>query len=307
MPGGGRTFRRNNADLWTWWPFRPIVDEVYPVIFIDGLHLGRKAVILIAPNNTHVLGWYVARSENANAWGALMARIAAPEMVVCDGGSGVQRALREHWPTSVVQRCTFHVWTNIITATTRNPRLEAAQELKALGASLIQIKDAKARDEWIDHYANWSRKWAQFLAEKTELSNGSQDFTHRHLVKARNQIRNLSRSGHLFSFLDPAWQQQMPAMNNKIEGATNSPLRELLRTHRGMSLTHRIKAVFWWCYLHSENPLPAAQIITTMPTDADIDAAYQRLQHLHTSMQDIPGWGHGLVWAELHHATNPWD
>ena len=72
MPGGGRSFRRRCEPLWQLWPFSPIVDEVHEVIFVDGIHLGRNAVVLIAQTPDCVLGWYAARSENSRAWGALM-------------------------------------------------------------------------------------------------------------------------------------------------------------------------------------------------------------------------------------------
>ena len=72
LPGGGRSFRRRCEPLWQLWPFSPIVDEVHDVIFVDGIHLGRNAVVLIAQTPDCVLGWYAARSENSRAWGALM-------------------------------------------------------------------------------------------------------------------------------------------------------------------------------------------------------------------------------------------
>ena len=31
-------------------------------------------------------------------------------------------------------------------------------------------------------------------------------------------------------------------------------LREMLRMHRGLSTIRRIKAIFWWCYVHTESP-----------------------------------------------------
>ena len=75
LPGGGRSFRRRCEPLWQLWPFSPIIDEVHDVIFVDGIHLGRNAVVLIAQTPDCVLGWYAARSENSRAWGALMSRM----------------------------------------------------------------------------------------------------------------------------------------------------------------------------------------------------------------------------------------
>lgn len=96
MPGGGRSFRRRCEPLWQLWPFSPIVDEVHEVIFVDGIHLGRGAVVLIAQTPDCVLGWYAARSENSRAWEALMSRIAPPALVVTDGGSGFAKALADY-------------------------------------------------------------------------------------------------------------------------------------------------------------------------------------------------------------------
>lgn len=41
--------------------FAPLVDEVHHVVFVDGIYLSYKLVILIACSKTHVLGWYVAK------------------------------------------------------------------------------------------------------------------------------------------------------------------------------------------------------------------------------------------------------
>ena len=95
LPGGGRSFRRRCEPLWQLWPFSPIVDEVHEVIFVDGIHLGRGAVVLIAQTPDCVLGWYAARSENSRAWGALVSRIAPPALVVTDGAASSRGRARE--------------------------------------------------------------------------------------------------------------------------------------------------------------------------------------------------------------------
>ena len=100
MAGQGRSFRRRCKDLWSIWPLAPLVDEVHDVVFVDGIHLGRKAVVLIACTPDYVLGWYVARAENSRAWTALMQRIAPPLLVVTDGGSGFEKARKNIWPRS---------------------------------------------------------------------------------------------------------------------------------------------------------------------------------------------------------------
>lgn len=94
MPGGGRTFRRKTARFWEIWPMPPKVEAPRRVVYVDDMHLGRRAVVLIASDGGNVLGWHLARTENSRAWSALMSRIAAPEVVVSDSGDGFAKALR---------------------------------------------------------------------------------------------------------------------------------------------------------------------------------------------------------------------
>ena len=95
----------------------------------------------------------------------------------------------------------------------------------------------------------------------------------------------------------------MPATNNRIEGGINAQLRGMLRNHRGMSLIRRIKAVYWWCYLHTEHPKSPSEMLRSMPTDDDIDQLYD-LYATHPSNDGDPvEWGDGLTWSEFHHET----
>ena len=84
MPGDGRSFRRRWRSLCQVWPRAPLVDEVQDVVFVDGIHVGRQAVVLIAQSPEHVLGRYGALTENFRAWATLMNKNAAPRLVVCD-------------------------------------------------------------------------------------------------------------------------------------------------------------------------------------------------------------------------------
>ena len=113
----------------------------------------------------------------------------------------------------------------------------------------------------------------------------------------------LVSQGTLFTYLDPELTAEgpLPATNNRIEGGVNAQLRDLLRNHRGLSLMRRVKAVFWWCYLHTEDPLPAREILKVMPTDEDIDLLYRTYAVGPKRDDGGPEWGDRIVWEELHH------
>lgn len=93
----------------------------------------------------------------------------------------------------------------------------------------------------------------------------------------------------------------MPRRNNHSE-STNRQLGDLVRNHRGMPLDHRIKAVYWWCYMHMEHPLPPDLMLERMPTDDDIDVLRAAYGPKARGREPVE-WDAGLTWSEFHHST----
>lgn len=302
MPGQGRSFRRATNKFWNIWPLAPIVDEIHDVIYVDGLHLGRSAVILIACTDKYVLSWHVARSEKIASWKALLSRIAPPQMVVTDGGTGFQSACKEIWPNTEIQRCTFHVYNQVKRYTTMNPKLLAGKELLLIARQLLHVKTIADRNKWIDSYVAWTIKWSDFLEERTLFEDGHRGYTHERLRSAQSSLNAVIRSDTLFTYLKPYLniKHPMPSKNNRIEGDINARLRDMLREHKGMSLIRRIKACFWVCYMHTEKPMSIEDILKYMPSDESIAEAYNSLYYHERNFSSIPQWGDAIVWGEFH-------
>lgn len=302
MSGNGRTFQRKSEQFWNIWPLSPIVDEIHKVIFVDGIYLTRNLVLLIACNEKYVLSWYLARGENSRSWGALLSRIAPPEMVVTDGGTGFRKACKKHWSSTVVQRCLFHVFCQIKRYTTSRPKLLAGKELYQLACQLLHVKDENEAYNWVKEYLLWESRWHEFLEERTIFPDNRSEYTHERLRSARSSINYLISSNTMFSFTNQllADNHTLPSTNNRIEGAVNSQLRELLRNHRGLSTIKRAKACFWWCYTHTEAPKPIKEILNTMPTDESIKQEYLSLAYTEQNFESIPQWGDAIVWGEFH-------
>ena len=302
MSGEGRSFRRRTAEFWQVWPMPTPTGELHRVLYVDGIWLARNLVVLIAHDGCCVISWYMAESETSRAWRALMEPIPAPDMVVCDGGTGFAKAVRSAWPRTRVQRCLFHVFSQVRRYTTSRPKLQAGRELYALAIELMRLDTLQQADWWVERYLSWCEFWSDFLEERSYI-DGRRAFAHERLRKARSSLSRLVSQGTLFASLDPALTKEgpLPRTNNAIEGGVNALLRDMLRNHRGMSLMRRVKAVFWWCYLHTEHPLPAKEILSSMPTDDDIDFLY-RTYSAHPKRADGgPEWGDRVVWEELHH------
>lgn len=301
MPGEGRTFRRHSLKFWEIWPMPPKIESPRDVLFVDGIYLSRKACILICYDGTHVLGWYICRSENSRAWEALLQRIAAPKVVVSDGGSGFKKALRMVWRSTKLQRCTFHAFCQVRRYTTRHPKTLAGIVLYQLGLDLLQINTKIEAQTWTQRLLQWRVTFKAFLSEMTRDSKGNLHSTHERLLKAYNSLIRLINSNTLFVYLeDLNLDRACPSNNNPIEGGVNAQLRTLLRDHRGMSIERRIKAVCWWCYVHSPQPLSASEILAIMPTDQSISKIYNYMTEQAQLEGVIPTWGDAIAWSDLH-------
>ena len=279
MPGEGRTFRRKTSKFWDIWPMPPKIEEAGDVLFLDGIYLGRKACVLICCDEKHVLGWYLCRYEHAGAWIALMKRIAEPKMVVSDGGTGFAKALKKVWPKAKHQRCIFHVFCQVKRYTTSRPNTMAGIELYSISKDLLTIKNKQEAKLWTNRFIKWVKKYQEFLSEMTIDERGNKRPTHERLLKAERSLLKLIKENTISTYLDEKLNAEFsaPATNNRIEGGINSRLREMLRNHRGLSIERRIKAVYWWCYMHSPEPLSLSEIVKIMPTDKSIAAIYQRM------------------------------
>ena len=248
MPGRGRTFRRRAALFWPIWPMPEVVDEAFRVVHVDGIWIARDCVVLIARSDEHVLSWHLARAETTAAWRSLLSRIAPPDMVVTDGGSGFAKAVRATWPRTKVQRCVFHAFCQVKRCTTTRPKLQAGRELYGIALDLMHIETLHQAELWRERYLDWCGFWADFL-EDTTLVDGRRVYTHERLRKARRSLSSLASAGTLFTYLNPELTKAgpLPSTNNRIEGGVNAQLRAVLRNHRGLTSLKRVKAVFWWC------------------------------------------------------------
>lgn len=300
MSGAGRSFRRKISKFWEIWPMPPKIESPMKVVYVDGIYLRRKACILICCNERYVLGWYLCCYENSRAWEALMQRIAAPAMVVSDGGPGFRKALKRVWPKAKLQRCTFHAFLQVKRYTTDRPKTIAGIEMYMIAKDLLMIKDMEQAGHWVTRLINWRIKHKTFLSEMTRDEKGKLRPMHERLLKAERSLARLVRQNTLFTYLDESlsYGEELPSTNNRIEGGINAQLRTMLRNHRGMSIERRIKAVFWWCYFHTPKPLSASEILKVMPTDRSISKLYKAMNERAKLEDSIPTWGDAIVWSE---------
>ena len=201
----------------------------------------------------------------------LMSPIPAPEVVVTDGGSGFAKAVRETWPRTRVQRCTFHAFSQVKRYTTTRPKLQAGRELYLIARDLMGIETLHQAELWVERYLDWCGFWADFLEDRTVV-DGRRVYTHERLRRARSSLSSLVSAGTLFTYLDPppAKAGPPPSTNNMIEGG------ELAAEGRpaqppGADVGQAREGGVLGCHAHSGDARTAREKLAAMPTDADID------------------------------------
>ena len=270
------TFSRHTAWCWRVSPELPKVTIPPKYVIIDGTYIGSWCLLIATDERQIPLAWQWCATESQAAWEALLKQIPAPLVVVCDGGSGIRAALREQWPDTLTQRCIFHVWLNMRTHLTLNPRTPAGQALLEIGRHLRKVTTPDEAITWMQHLNDWHTVYGYLTCErsyaKRQLPGGVWDsptgkkwwYTHDRLRKAYNLLAELQRRDHLFTYLKVGG----PKTTSRLEGGVNAVIKESLRQHRGMTNEHQKRAAEWVLIeraglLHTAGNMPQAPVDTT--------------------------------------------
>jgi len=243
-----RTLRRWFSPFWKR-PPHPTGRVRSRVLVVDAVTVVRReAVALVAgdPGTSGPVGWAFAARECRGAWSGFLSglkrRGANPACVVSDGQKGLLKAVREVWPNTLTQRCVVHVHRQAMAWLTRNPKTDAGLRLRPVVSALLLVVTSAERDAWLDSFRSWEREHGDFLKERTSGESGWW-YTHRRLRAVRSLLRNASPN--LFRYVD---DPSVPRTSNHVEGGLNSRIKELLRSHRGITKRQRLALVCW--HLH---------------------------------------------------------
>lgn len=261
-PSAARAFRRDTTWCWEIQPRLGPVETTHHQVLVDGIWIGSWCLLIAVTEQLQVLAWQWSARESMAAWAALLERIPAPTVIVCDGGTGIAAAVRQTWPNTKIQRCLFHVQMNIRQHLTLNPRTDAGRHLLGLSRALSRVHTVQDAIDWQVNLDIWWRAHGHLTRERT-LREGRWWFTHDRLRKAWSLLRKLTRDEVLFTYL----KHGNTRTTSPLEGGINNGIRHVLRNHRGMTEEHMKRAAEWFLTLH-EIPLARAHelIPDTTPT-----------------------------------------
>ncbi|GAA2814714.1 IS256 family transposase [Nonomuraea dietziae] len=150
------------------WQNRPL-DTVYPVIFIDAVHVKLRdgqvanrpiylAMAVTVDGERDILGlWAGDGGEGAKFWLHVLTEIknrgvGDALMVVCDGLKGLPQAIETVWPQAVVQTCVVHLLRASF-------RYAARQHWDAIAKALRPVYTAPTEGAALERFYEFAETW----------------------------------------------------------------------------------------------------------------------------------------------------
>jgi putative transposase len=169
------------------WQNRPL-DAVYPVIFIDAIHVKIRdgqvanrpiyvALAVTCEGRRDILGlWAGDGGEGAKYWLHVLTElknrgVADVLMVVCDGLTGLPDAITTVWPQTITQTCVVHLLRNSFRYAGRQHWAAIAKALKPVYTAPTEAaakeRFAEFAEAWGGRYPAivrlWDNAWAEFV------------------------------------------------------------------------------------------------------------------------------------------------
>lgn len=152
--------------------------------------------------------------------------------IVCDGRKGLALSFKD----IPVQMCQFHQSAIIRRYLTKNPKLQASQELMRV----VDLMASTDKESFVGYLGSWFEKWHLFLNERTINPITKKSFyTHKRLRSAYKSLKN--NLPWLFTWYD-YYALKIPNTTNAIDGHF-ADLKNKLRNHNGLSLKRKMKFI----------------------------------------------------------------
>jgi putative transposase len=169
------------------WQNRPL-DPVYPVIFLDAVHVKIRdgkvanrpiymALAVTVDGTRDILGlWAGDGGEGAKFWLQVLTElknrgVGDACMVVCDGLKGLPDAIEATWPQAVVQTCVIHLLRNSFRYAGRQHWDGIAKTLRPVYTAPTEAAAKERFAEFVDAWGGrypaiirlWDNAWAEFV------------------------------------------------------------------------------------------------------------------------------------------------
>ena len=212
-------------------------------LLFDGTYFKKtNCLVILADNSSNriIKGEYLKRENYYSAFAIFSdLKVAGlyPRTMTIDGNTTAIKAVKEIWPNTIIQRCIVHIQRQGLSWLRRNPKNQAAIELRKLLLFLTKIHLKQDKDIFINGFNSWEKQFGNLV-----LALPKNDKVFSDLQRTRSLIAHSLPD--MFHFLD---DPNIPSSTNKVEGIF-SKTKENFRLHKGLRKENRRKYFQWYIY-----------------------------------------------------------
>jgi hypothetical protein len=204
---------------------------------MDATFFSRSDGVLVCRANGRNLYWMEIPSEKMEYYDRCLDNLIAAgfrcKSFTIDGRKGVRVLLQKRFPSIPIQQCQFHQIQTITQKLTRNPKLEAGKELRAISLTLTRT----TRKTFTVELDQWYERWSEFLKERTHSPERKREWRYMH-ERLRSAYFSLRRNlPWLFTYQDFP-KLNIPNTTNSCDGSF-SHWKNKIELHRGIRRQRR--------------------------------------------------------------------
>ena len=203
------------------------------IVLMDTTYWGWDfGVVVMKDNKTKKVIWhkYVDRREKLSDYREEIKWLEEKgfkiEGIVCDGLRGIFKEFKRY----KIQMCQFHQVQIVRKYLTKQPELEASNELM----EIVLLMKSTDKESFIGLYNEWYNKWKEFIDQRRIEERGKRVYIHKRLRSASLSLRR--NMPYLWTWYDS--KIELPKTNNALEGMFTD-LKSKLRNHSGLSNKRR--------------------------------------------------------------------
>ena len=202
-----------------------ILDEVYPVIYIDAVHfsvkengtIGKKAVYVVLGINQEgkkdILSIHIGNNESSKSWlmvlNDLKNRGVKDILIVCaDGLTGIKEAIHTAYPKSEYQRCIVHIIRNTLKYVSYKDYKEICNDLKQIYNASTEEQARNnldiVADKWESKYpkimSTWYNNWDEIVPIfKFSTTTRKVIYTTNAVESVNSRLRSINKKRTVFT------------------------------------------------------------------------------------------------------------
>lgn len=210
-----------------------------PVVIVADMTFVKRTfgiAVIRAPYLKKNLVWKMAKTENAMIYRELRWELEQQgfeiKAAVIDGKPGLIDVFHD----VPIQMCHFHQIAIMTRYLTTKPKLLAGQTLRHIAFQIPKSTKTEI-EKMLDE---WNETWKEFLKEKTlNLETKRWHYTHKRL---RSAYRSLRKNLLMLYTFQKFPELKIPNTTNFLDG-TFSHLKDMLRIHRGLKSSQKLKII----------------------------------------------------------------